>query len=238
MQCPRCGLPIPAGSWQQSQQFEKTAAGLKLPGLPAPINVQSVFRKTPVRKMELIADVVVPLAQATVSGLLVGGLATPLIIASDGPWYAGLYLGALSVGIVWGFRRAASKETLWIIEELTGADIDGDGHAGEPPAPAYGIKAEVKSREGWQFATLPGEPASLHYMAQMVSRGSSFSERTATSAGLSQPEWMALRDEFITRGWAHWKNADRPQVGVALLGAGRAVLRSIAANPPPPPDNL
>ena len=209
-------------------------AGLSLPGLPQPLNITSAYRKTPVRKMELVADVVVPLAQAAVSGLFVGGLITPLFVASDLPWYAGVYLGALSVGVVWGFRLAASKESLWVVEELTGTDIDGDGHTGQPPA--YGVRAELKTSDGWQFDNLPGEPATLHKFATAVNRGDSFTERSATAHGLSQPEWRALRDKFVMNNWAYWKNPERPQVGVELLRSGRAVLRSIAASPPPPPD--
>jgi len=138
------------------------------------------------------------------------------------------------VGVVWGFRLAASKESLWVVEELTGTDIDGDGHTGQPPA--YGVRAELKTSDGWQFSTLPGDPAAVYGFAQAVISGATFSERTATAAGLGQPEWFKLRDEFIDRNWAYWKNPNRPQVGIDLLRSGRAVLRSIAASPPPPPD--
>ena len=231
MNCPRCGYAQTQQPWTQARRLESTA-GLNLPGLPTPLNVTSAYRKTPVRKMELVADVAVPLAQAVVSGLLVGGLSTPLFAAAQNiPWYAGIYVGALSVGVVWGFRMAASKETLWVVEELTGSDIDGDGHAGPPPA--YGVRAELRTEAGWQFSTLPGDPAALHALAGAVTGGDSFSERTATAAGLSQPEWFKLRDEFIERNWAYWKNPNRPQVGIELLRAGRAVLRSVAATPPP-----
>ena len=234
MNCPRCGTLIPTGPWQSARRLENNTA-LSIPGLPAPLNITSAYRKTPVRKMEMVADVLVPLAQAGISGLLVGGLTTPLFAAAQNiPWYAGLYLGAVSVGLVWGFRLAASKDTLWVIEELTGSDIDGDGHSGPPPA--YGVRAELKKDDGWQFSTLPGTPSALHKFAVTVNGGESFTERTSYTSGLTQQEWEALRNTFISNNWAYWRNPERPQVGVELLRSGRAVLRSIAATPPPPPE--
>ncbi len=235
MNCPRCGTVIPTGSWQQAQQLEGSAK-LSIPGQPSSLNVQSAYRKTPIRKMELVADVIVPLAQAGVSGLLIGGLSTPLFIAAENvPWYAGIYLGALSVGVVWTFRLATSRDSLWIVEELIGSDLDGDGHTGAPPA--YGVRTELKKDDGWQFDSLPGQPEALHKFATDVSGGETFAERTAFIAGLSRREWAALRDKFVANNWAYWRNPQQPQVGVELLRAGRAVLRSIAATPPPPPED-
>ncbi|GAB4440011.1 MAG: hypothetical protein Kow0031_21940 [Anaerolineae bacterium] len=235
MSCPRCGYVHPELPWQMSRKFENNSSGLKLPGLPQPLNITSAYRKTPVRKMELMADVVVPMAQATISGLMIGGLSTPLFAAAQNvPWYAGIYLGGISVGLVWVFRLATSRETLWVVEELTGADLDNDGHTGPPPS--YGVRTELKTTDGWQFDNLPGQPPALHKFATAISSGESFTERNATAAGLSQPEWNALRDKFVANNWAYWRNPQRPQVGVELLRAGRAVLRSIAATPPPPPE--
>jgi len=229
MNCPRCGTTIPTGQWQRTQLMENSAA-MSLPGLPAPVNVQSVFRKTPVRKMEMVADVLVPLTQAAVSGILVGVLATPLFLSIDLPWYAGIYTGALSVGVIWGFRLGATKETLWIVEELIGQDIDQDGHAG---APSYGARVDVRTDKGWQFDDLPGQPANLHKFAIAVAGGESFSERTAFGCGLTEPEWKSIRNKFIDNNWAYWRNPEQPKVGVDMLRSGRAIIRSIADTTPP-----
>lgn len=232
--CPHCGKPIalvPAGSgWIQSHKFDSDAPSI----LPTPVPASGAFdyeRRVPARPATWESDFLVPLAQSVVWGII-GGLASlagPML--AGWPWWSPLPMAGLSMSLAWWLISSDHQRALWIIEKIIQHDIDGDGQIASPPA--YGVSVEVKGEKQWQFAHLPGEPIAVFKLAQMVAGGDSFSERTATNAGLTQDEWRRLRDEFVKREWAVWNHPTRRQQGVTLGLRGKSTLRTIAATPPP-----
>jgi len=224
--------------WKQYRTLPNTTTALAVPGQSPPADFVSAYRRTPYRKMELIADVAVPLAQATITGLLTTFGISVIGLFNAWPWYIGPICGVFVTGGAWLLLLWYGRESLWVTEEII-HDIDDGETDDDPPPQTWEVRAEVSEGKRRQFADLPGEPAQLHNLGTAVINGESFSERTATNAGFTQENWGLLRDQFITRGWAHWNHPTRRQNGVTLLRTGRAILQKIAATPlPPAPDEI
>jgi len=65
----------------------------------------------------------------------------------------------------------------------------------------------------------------MHNFARAVLKGAEFTEDTAHHwLGYGRKRWEKFRNEFLSRGWAAWKNEDHHQDGILLLGGGRTAL--------------
>ena len=172
---------------------------------------------------------IVAVPAGLLSGLLIGwtGLAWPV-----------LYVMPTVTMIVFVFVFwAGSKRGQWLIERIVGADLDGDGYRGEPPAqPLPPVRVEVVQdggqREDW--IDLP-YPEKLPELAEGLLSGRSYALNVWAGPGAlySRAEFEQLRDVLIKRGLARWKGKD-PRNGWELTPAGRAVMRRLAHRPPSP----
>jgi len=231
MYCPNCGqkIPAPAGDWLPIRTFESAAP--LLPGQTSPgqaIPTFSVaYRKTPWRKPEFIPDVFVPLTQAIISGVLLAIVISVIaIFVKSWPSYLGLLVFPIVVGLGWCISMLNDRG-LWIIEKITGRDIDQDN---EPKKRI--IEIEVKDGHTRHIAELPGNEEYLTKFCRLVTAGDSFSEATAQRCGYGVTNFRELRDIFINRRWGFWKNPDHRQ-GIELTVSGKQIIRSIASTPPP-----
>jgi len=223
--CKYCGQKI------NTVEFSNTAA-LSIPVEP-PAGFTSAYKRTPYRKMEMAADVLVPLAQSVITGVVVAtalGVITPFL---PWAWYIGPIVGAITVGLTWGYRLSVSRDTLWTIEEIVGHDIDGDGHTGRPEE-RHTIEVWVKDGQRRQPFDIPGDGQAAVYFAQAVSNGDSFTEATAQATGYGVTAFRQLRDLFVQNRWAVWRNPNHPQQGVELTMIGRQILRQIQTDDTPP----
>jgi hypothetical protein len=103
------------------------------------------------------------------------------------------------------------------------------------PTPAGGNTFYISLRPG-EDLRLPDEPrpGALVELATAINDGEvTFSERGAGGYGYSRDDWATLRDCFIRRGWAAWKNERDTRQGVALRPAGWAVIRGLASTSSP-----
>jgi hypothetical protein len=142
----------------------------------------------------------------------------------------------VATGLAWGFRLGSSQQTLWVVEEITGQDINNDGYTGKPQRREISI--EVREGRSTFREELPGEESLLMNFAAAVGSGQSFSEMTAQATGYGVTNLRALRDIFLKRRWAYWKNPDSPQQGVELTLSGKRILADIAHPPTPPTDTV
>jgi hypothetical protein len=106
----------------------------------------------------------------------------------------------------------------------------------EPTITRHVITAEVRTPTGLQIAEFEADPGAIKSFAGMVTRGKPFSEKTALSAGITQTQFNAMRDQFVKLGWAEWRNPAWPKAGVKLLDLGRAWLEK-ASSPSPTGQN-
>jgi len=236
-QCPYCHQSvalIPVGFANRPDRYPITLESAAVtPWAMPPAAAASDYQKiTPIARLEP-RDITTAIYDSGVSFALVALAGGAISYAAGWPWLVSPASG-LAVAI-WRYFGGLSlaRSLLEVVETITQKDIDKNGIVGKP-APV--VKVEVKNQRKWQFATLPGKQEALIALAQAITAGESFAERTATDKGLTQEQYSDLRDVFIDRGWAVWNHPTRRQAGVALTVSGKMVLRSIAAAPLPQDD--
>lgn len=223
--CPHCGQPLPGGDWQRipgaSPFYSGTAAATLPPGA-------SWRRQTPARKPEFISDVGVPGAQATITGLLAGigaGLAT-------GDWLTGLIAGGVTLGAAWFWFLGGSQKTIWLVETITGADLNGDGATGQPATPArQNIRVELVQDEPGSahrlLVDLPINDSKARAMAgALLNNGASFSRRGLAGI-LSDTEYSQTQTALLAAGLLR-QRGEAKNSGFEITGKGKAVLRQLA----------
>lgn len=224
--------------------FRSDAISPPMPGgLPAGFSAE---RQSPAFLPTKESNVIVPLLESLITGTFVGICTVaivPLVEFRFGPyfiygdfwsglkWGGGLFLGASF--IQWLRLTGNYRNLLWRLETVSGADINNDGEIGPPPA--HQVQVKVEQGKSWQFEDLPGDAHALWSFADDVSgERVSFSEAGARKSGYGAENYGRLRDQFIKRGWAGWRDPVNRQQGVELFRNGRSVLKAIASDPPPP----
>jgi len=98
------------------------------------------------------------------------------------------------------------------------------------PTQKHTFTGEMKTGSQIQMIEFDVEnPHAVGKFARKVTQfGAGFSERSAKRAGIGQTEWYEMRDQFISRGWAKWKNPMFHRAGVVLLEKGEAWLEQVA----------
>lgn len=161
-----------------------------------------------------IAGVLVPAAQALVTGLLAGIIAAAL----GGPWLpwaAGIALLTWLVLLVkWGDLVA------WLVHP-----------APEPPTPTIRIAVTQENGHIGALAELKGfDLDQLAQLARGLQEGQTFSEAAWTGADrpFTRAQFHELRGIFLSRGWAAWRSPGTPARGVVLTRPGQAVTRYLS----------
>ena len=82
-----------------------------------------------------------------------------------------------------------------------------------------------------RFADLPISIETMRQVAKRINAGASFSHAGLAGPGrpLSRAEFEVLRDEFIARGLAYWRDPGSHSQGCNLTHAGQSVLKHFAA---------
>lgn len=98
----------------------------------------------------------------------------------------------------------------------------------EPQIAERVIRVEVPERGGAteRRAFLPDVPE-VRQFARMAANGQTFSLRTAERAKVGREDWNDIRDTFLDRGWAVWRDEREKRQGLQLTHVGRAVLRYV-----------
>lgn len=178
--------------------------------------------------------VIVPGLQAIITGAVCGVAAAAVTAWFELPfWAIGATAAALATAGGWLSYR---NRWQWLLERITGADLNADGYIGQPQPqqpqlPAPSIRVELAQNDGHQvdFIDLP-YPEKLPALAAGLQQGRTFSLSTWTGSGalFSRAEFEELRGELIRRGLAEWNNPAAPAQGVKLTAAGRAIFRRLA----------
>lgn len=260
-QCPHCGrklqieinaigkferppatpLPRKSVTFESSHRtpLKNDAAALRLPA-----NYEAESRSASFMP-STEANVKVPLLQSLITGAFVGvpvGALVGWVGVAHGPltiWggiWTGLTWGTIAICGVsffqWTSRSRDYNELLWRIESVTGMDVNNDEVVGKPEPRT--VRVEVQEGRGWKFSELPGDEQALYDFAVSVSRKIvTFSERGAAATDYGVENFRRLREVFIQRHYAEWKDANNHQLGVVLRQSGAAVLAAIAKEPPP-----
>jgi len=136
---------------------------------------------------------------------------------------------------VYGATQLILPLVLYETETITGHDLDGDGHVGEPPVPADDWKITLENERGNQQIHLIFPTEELRHKARLIAvlmaNGTPFSEGALTGANrpLSRSEFNTMRDLLMLRGLMKWKDAEIHTLGVELTPPGRSTFRKLAA---------
>lgn len=202
------------------------------------------------RPRDVASDVMAPATWAVIGGALIGLTAIPVAVANRWTWYVPLaiWLGSSTVLFFAAGWRILTDDSC--VEHQEDLKLATPQRAAPEPPPrqerALRVQVGTDDDQRRQYADLPDTRA-FWDLAVCVTKGDPpkpFTEETARWCGMpidvpsyaiiDEMGFRQIRDLFLRRGWAVWKNEDHHQQGVDLLAAGKAVLRDVAAAPPPP----
>lgn len=177
------------------------------------------------------AGVLLPMAQAIITGALFGAAAWfyAWLLRSPKAWQWGAGVGLGVAVLSWLLLLFKWSDLTQPLERFLQRDINQDGYIGPPPT----VRIEVKREDGRQiqFAEIPTTKEKLIDFARAVAlENQPISESRWSGAGalFSKDEFRAVRAELLARGWLRWKNPDFHDQGAELSPAGRAILKQYA----------
>jgi hypothetical protein len=171
-----------------------------------------------------VDDVHARFMTAAIFGLVACGVSVGLFAFANIHWLLALPVGLTVFCVFYYVEMKDAKQ----YQAPLGAYGFQQQPPAEPVATRHTITAEVKTPTGMQIAEFEADPGAIKVFAGMVTRGQPFSEKTALSAGISQTQFNAMRDQFIKLGWAEWRNPAWPKAGVRLLSLGAAWIETAA----------
>lgn len=152
----------------------------------------------------------------------------PTIVLDVLPWYTPVIVLPTVSGLSWFLVSGKAQGLVTFTENLTRLDLDRDGKVGNAPKQKRTVEVVVKAesdRRHDKRVTLP-DTAEMHNLAMRILDGEQFNEKNAKMCGFSRQKWVELRDVFLDRGWAIWRDEHNHNLGIDILAAGRAALRA------------
>jgi hypothetical protein len=211
--------------------FDSTAWGMA--DVPPPIDT-----KEPAREAAFVSDVIVPLAQAVITGALFGSVLAVGIAASGAPDKA-MAAWAVSFALVtllsWLALLVQTRRILWGIEKKLGIDLDKDGHKGKPPEDPTTIEVVIRREGGGERIVPPGwlglnDPQLLAladdlYRGRGTTEGDIGQDRFLFPRGVKQ--WREVRAKLEEAGLLAKNNPEAASQGFHVTKAGKAVFDQI-----------
>jgi hypothetical protein len=195
--------------------------------------------------VSILAAVILPAAQAALTGglvgvsvgSLVGGLAMigevkqPALLGA----LCGLVSGCLVATVAWFRFRGEWRETVLMVEEALGMDLDGDGRAGRiEPA----TKIEWAEGSSLRYDELPCSDEQLTQVARKVLSGVSLSQGNLSPIfGGSRAAVQEFQARLVERGYCRYRNSRAPAQGIEPTAKGMAMFRARAGYSPTPAED-
>lgn len=198
----------------------------------------SVFRQN-INHLE--GGVIVPGLQAAITGFVCGLAALALSAWLQWPyWAVGGTVAAVTMAGAWLSFRGRWQ---WLLERITGADLNADGYIGQPLPPALPapqpekITVELVQNKGTigergDYIDLP-YPERLPQFARTVLEGRQYTQSAMVGQGklFRRDEYDTLIDALVAGGLMRWKNPEHHNIGAVPTAAGRAVLKRFIPSP-------
>jgi hypothetical protein len=174
------------------------------------------------------SDVATPLGQAVITALVVT-VAPAWMFSREFDWQFWPTFGLLFsvvLALAWLWRLGVITDTLWVVEEATGLDIDRDGSVGRPRP---SVRVEIASGNSQQYVDIEGlETVEALRMFAILGVTDRLNERAVKSQfGWSREDWQETRDELVHRELLVWNGDPGSTQGVSLTGTGEKVMRAI-----------
>jgi hypothetical protein len=182
---------------------------------------------------DLVRGVVIPLAQALATGILITLASIGLCLWQGQPWWIALMAGSLAALFSWWYLMHRWQR---LIERILNPDCQ-DPQPFQPDEPeTIRLQISQQNQDGYlegQFIKLPVDAARLQQLANGLEAGKGLTVGTWTgSHGLfSRHEFEALRGELQIRGLVRPASDRSPQRGYELTLAGRHVFKRLSSPP-------
>jgi len=226
------------GGWSE---LDSLASNVHTPwatttGLPS--GIAEARRVQPARDASVAADVAVPALQALGCGIAAAMLATGAAIWQVWPWWLPLATLGTVAPVVWAILLVDHRRALWRIEEIFGADLDGDSQAGPPePEPPTRLDVSIEDPDGQPrhglFVDLPAGMTADQFIefARQVADGDSLAQGRWTGGGnlLSRAQFDSLMQRLERAGLVDWRDPTAPARGRQLTARGGKILAKIAS---------
>lgn len=189
----------------------------------------------PARQPDPRGDVVVPVLQSVISGLMGGAMVTVaaslLAVRASWSWWVPLAAGGCAavgvMGAAWSWLLADHRRLLRRVETVTRRDPDA-----ERERDPVGIRLEVRQERGgrhapgYLFADLPVSVELFRTWSQAVTNGRGLSESDWTGGGrpFSRAEYSELMDALARARVVKWVNPRAHAQGRELTKMGREAL--------------
>lgn len=186
------------------------------------------------------AGVILPLLQALATGLIVFVLAGfyAWLLRSPVWWKWGAVIAGAVVLVTWLVMLWRWLSLTRPLEQITGIDLNRDGHIGPPPVLKVQLTSEDKRQT--QIVEIP-YPERLPTLARGLLGGVGLAERNWAGHRklYSQPEFYKVLEALKAAGWIRYKNRFEPRNGYELTPSGRAVMvRAASPSPAPAADSV
>ena len=184
-----------------------------------------VERRRPARPGSLESDLLVPLGQAAVSGVLVAGLAGGVAAwaGASRPLLTAVLAGGVVLCATWAVAMLDRRELLWQVERMIHTDLDRDGTVGRPPVTTVEV-VDPRNRQ-IRYVDVPLSDGQLEELARAVLRsGAVFSRRSLPEGLVNAEVYGDLVARLLPAGLLVQRGRGL-EAGVELTAAGRSWLR-------------
>jgi hypothetical protein len=192
-----------------------------------------VSTSAPARPATFIGDVLVPGAQAAITGSLVGAALTigVALFTDYEDNLLALWLG-LALGITtlaWVILLLDHRRLLWAVERLTGVDIDQDGSTGKPGAHLVWVNRQKANQRAEEARREAEWLIFLGFISRLGVKGTALA---TWEKELGRDRYNEFRDALVDYGLAKWRsyNANgRPNTsqGWELVGTPEETLAQL-----------
>jgi len=190
------------------------------------VQVAEVERQQPSRAAEVGADVIVPLMQSGITGVVGSGLLT-WALAEFVPDYDGslsrffgfwaLFLSAF----VWVVLLVDTRSLLRTVERLVGKDLDGDGQVGER---VVVVGARQNQQEALDRERQARSSAFAEFVSSLPTHGTGYQ---TWEGRLGRDMYLEFRDALLKLGYAKWNSPQDHRQGWSLVVPVQHVLRRV-----------
>lgn len=177
------------------------------------------------KKQELyltfLVSVTIPLAQAILTGLLLGAVAVAVL------YIVGASIIIASLVAAFGAAAAWLASVRWWRRQLSSSEVSSPLSYVEPEP----VRIELLYPNGADFIDLPVSMDKLTALARGLSSGASFTEASwcgGSNKVFSRAEFVQLRDEMLRRGLLELNSPSTAARGYRLTRGGAACVRYLA----------
>lgn len=169
------------------------------------------------REPSIEADFLLPVLQAfgIASSVLILSALAALVL--DWTWKVPAIGFGLALAYMLIARLRHMDSLLWATETITGHDLNGDGHTGQP-AQAFTLANPAQARQTAAQAAATTESAAAHaellaFVHRCYVTGTAETAHGVKASGPDRQTYTRQRDVLLNLGIATWKNPARPKAG-------------------------